>query len=84
MVRYEDFSLHPVNKTKLIFDFLGFKLSQQVTEFLESHTKTERQDTDTVRDTKTAPFKWRERLNKTEVLEIQVGRNSCKSFVQWK
>ena len=59
MVRYEDLSLDPVKKTRLIFDFLGFKFSQQVSEFLESHTKTERQDTDTVRDTKTAPFKVR-------------------------
>ena len=73
MVRYEDLSLDPVNKTRQIFDFLSFKFSPQVSEFLESHSKTERQETDTIRDTKTAPFKWREKLNKTEVLRIQVG-----------
>ena len=73
MVRYEDLSLDPVNKTRQIFDFLGFNFSQQVSEFLESHTKTEKQNTYTVRDTKTVPFKWREKFNKTEVLQIQVG-----------
>ena len=75
MVRYEDFSLDPINNTRKIFDFIGFNFSQEMNEFLESHTKTERQGTDTFRDTKTAPFKWTEKFNKTEVLKIQVERH---------
>ena len=76
MVRYEDFSSDPVNNTRKIFDFLGFNFSQQVSQFLESHTQTARPGTLTFRDTKTAPFKWTEKLNKTEVLKIQVWRHS--------
>ena len=75
MVRYEDFSSNPVTKTRKIFDFFGFNFSQKVNQFLESHTKTERLGTDTFRDTKTAPFKWTGKLNKTEVFKIQVKKH---------
>jgi len=70
--RYEDFSMDPVNNTATIFKFFGFHVHPKVTEFLDSHTKlTKGGVSSTFRDSKTAPFKWREKLTLSEVLNIQ-------------
>lgn len=70
--RYEDFSMNPVNNTADVFQFYGFSVHQKVTDFLESHTKANKGGvSSTFRDSKTAPFKWREQLNMTEVVSIQ-------------
>ena len=46
---------------------------KNVVEFPDTHTKTNIGGvSSTFRDSKTAPFKWRERLKKDEVLKIQV------------
>ena len=73
MFRYEDFSMDPYNNTKNIFNFFGFSFHKNVIKFLDTHTKTNIGGvSSTFRDSKTAPFKWRERLKKDEVLKIQV------------
>ena len=73
MFRYEDFSIDPYNNTKEIFDFFGFSFHRKVVEFLDTHTKTNIGGvSSTFRDSKTAPFKWRQKLSKAEVLEVQV------------
>ena len=72
MFRYEDFSMDPYNNTENVFKFFGFTVHKRVTKFLDSHTKTNIGGvSSTFRDSKTAPFKWREKLNMSEVLEIQ-------------
>ena len=66
--------MDPYNNTKEIFDFFGFSFHKKVVEFLDTHTKTNIGGvSSTFRDSKTAPFKWREKLSKAEVLEVQVG-----------
>ena len=66
--------MDPYNNTKEIFDFFGLSFHKKVVEFLDTHTKTNIGGVrSTFRDSKTAPFKWREKLSKAEVLEVQVG-----------
>jgi len=80
MFRYEDFSMDPYNNTKEIFNFFGFSFHKHVVEFLDTHTKANIGGvSSTFRDSKTAPFKWRERLKKEEVLEIQA---KCKDAMK--
>lgn len=70
--RYEDFSMDPHNNTRDVFSFFNFKVHSRVTKFLDSHTKTNKGGvSSTFRDSKTAPFKWREQLSRAEVIEIQ-------------
>ena len=82
--------MDPYNNTKNIFNFFGFSFHKNVVEFLDTHTKTNIGGvSSTFRDSKTAPFKWRERLKKHEVLKIQVlifhlKRNSDVIFIKEK
>jgi len=72
VIRYEDFSMDPYNNTKDVFKFFGFSVHSRVTKFLDTHTKTNIGGvSSTFRDSKTAPFKWRERLSLDEMLKIQ-------------
>ena len=65
--------MNPYNNTREIFQFFGFTFHKRVEEFLDTHTKTNIGGvSSTFRDSKTAPFKWREKLKRSEVLEIQV------------
>jgi len=71
--RYEDFSMNPTNNTIDVFKFFGFSFHQKVVDFLDSHTKSNKGGvSSTFRDSKTAPFKWREKLSMAEVVNIQV------------
>jgi len=71
--RYEDFSMNPTNNTADVFKFFGFSVHQKVLDFLDSHTKSNKGGvSSTFRDSKTAPFKWREKLSMAEVVSIQV------------
>eukprot|EP00092_Neocalanus_flemingeri_P003491 GFUD01003744.1.p1 GENE.GFUD01003744.1~~GFUD01003744.1.p1 ORF type:complete len:388 (+),score=116.46 GFUD01003744.1:603-1766(+) len=71
--RYEDFSMNPTNNTADVFRFFGFSVHKKVLDFLDSHTKSNKGGvSSTFRDSKTAPFKWRERLSMAEVVDIQV------------
>ena len=73
--RYEDFSMDPYNNTRDVFKFFGFTMHRRVTNFLDTHTKANIGGvSSTFRDSKTAPFKWRERLSEDEVYAIQ---DSC-------
>ena len=70
--RYEDFSMDPHNNTRDVFSFFNFKVHSRVTKFLDSHTKANKGGvSSTFRDSKTAPFKWREQLSRAEVTQIQ-------------
>jgi len=71
--RYEDFSMNPTNNTIDVFQFFGFSYHQKVRDFLDTHTKSNKGGvSSTFRDSKTAPFKWREKLSMAEVVNIQV------------
>jgi len=70
--RYEDFSMNPSNNTADVFNFFGLSFHPKVRSFLRSHTKSNRGGvSSTFRDSKTAPFKWREQLSIEEVEDIQ-------------
>jgi len=70
--RYEDFSMNPYNNTRDVFNFFGFTMHSRVSNFLDTHTKANIGGvSSTFRDSKTAPFKWRERLSEDEVYAIQ-------------
>jgi len=72
VVRYEDFSMDPFNNTIEVFDFFGFSFHPKVSKFLDTHTKTNIGGvSSTFRDSKTAPFKWREKLTIKEVDKVQ-------------
>jgi len=74
--RYEDFSMNPANNTAEVFKFFGLSVHHTVVQFLDSHTKSNKGGvSSTFRDSKTAPFKWREQLTMSEVVKIQ---DSCK------
>jgi len=78
--RYEDFSMNPVENTQKVFNFFGLSVHSTVTAFLDSHTKTNKGGvSSTFRDSKSAPFKWREQLTMQEVRKIQ---DSCKEAMQ--
>jgi len=78
--RYEDFSMNPVENTQKVFNFFGLSVHSTVTAFLDSHTKTNKGGvSSTFRDSKSAPFKWREQLTMQEVTRIQ---DSCKEAMQ--
>ncbi|XP_023348675.1 carbohydrate sulfotransferase 5 isoform X2 [Eurytemora carolleeae] len=75
MVRYEDFSMDPYNNTVNVFRYFRFSMHKRVEQFLNSHTTTNIGGvSSTFRDSKTAPFMWKERLTREEVYNIQ---DSC-------
>jgi len=70
--RYEDFSMNPYNNSKEVFQFFGFTMHTNVINFLDTHTKNNIGGvSSTFRDSKTAPFKWREKLTAQDVFTIQ-------------
>ena len=70
--RYEDFSMQPYENSADVFKFFGFTMHNNVKQFLDTHTKSNIGGvSSTFRDTKTAPFKWREKLTRQEVFDIQ-------------
>ncbi|XP_057318514.1 carbohydrate sulfotransferase 4-like [Microplitis mediator] len=72
VVRYEDLSLNPQHKAKEMFEFYGLNFHSNVEKFLDTHTKNNLGDSYSLfRDSKKAPFHWRNDLNFSEVEEIQ-------------
>eukprot|EP00088_Acartia_fossae_P008136 TRINITY_DN13852_c0_g2_i1.p1 TRINITY_DN13852_c0_g2~~TRINITY_DN13852_c0_g2_i1.p1 ORF type:complete len:458 (-),score=59.97 TRINITY_DN13852_c0_g2_i1:223-1596(-) len=70
--RYEDFSMNPYNNSRSVFKFFGFTMHKAVSTFLDTHTKNNIGGvSSTFRDSKTAPFRWREKLTAQEVFDIQ-------------
>ena len=65
--------MNPIDNAKDMLHFFGFTFHEQVAKFLESHTKKREEDNpySTFRESKSAPFAWREKHSKAEVLKIQ-------------
>ncbi|KAF7994922.1 hypothetical protein HCN44_004394 [Aphidius gifuensis] len=72
VVRYEDFSLDPYTNTENLYKFYGLDLHKKVKYFLDTHTSRDFGGvSSTFRNSKTAPFHWRNDLAFEEVEEIQ-------------
>lgn len=68
-LRYEDLSMDPANYVKSLFDFLGLPVTDSVTKFLETHTSVDIGGvSSTFRNSKAAPFHWKQDLTFAEVL----------------
>lgn len=71
-IRYEDLSVEPHKKVKELFDFYGLDFHPAVQEFLDTHTKVDVGGvSSTYRNSKSAPFHWRQDLSHAEVRTIQ-------------
>ncbi|XP_031777132.1 carbohydrate sulfotransferase 4 isoform X2 [Nasonia vitripennis] len=72
VIRYEDLSLDPYGHTEKLFKFYGLHFHEDVQRFLDTHTKTDIGGlSSTFRNSKAAPFHWRNDLDFEEVDEIQ-------------
>ncbi|XP_063989034.1 carbohydrate sulfotransferase 5-like isoform X1 [Diachasmimorpha longicaudata] len=72
VIRYEDLSLDPFAHAKELYEFYGLDFHPNVQRFLETHTKTDAGGvSSTFRNSKAAPFHWRNDLDFEEVQEIQ-------------
>ncbi|KAI5711080.1 hypothetical protein M8J76_002057 [Diaphorina citri] len=80
VMRYEDISLDPYKSVSGLFSFFGLDLHPKVIDFLDTHTKVDIGGvSSTYRDSKSAPFHWRNDLTFEEVDAIQ---GSCKSALR--
>lgn len=80
MFRYEDLSLKPYEKVENILHFFGFEMHSSIIKFLDTHTKVNYGGvSSTYRDSKSAPFHWRNDLTFDEVESIQ---HACKSAMK--
>lgn len=80
VMRYEDISLDPYRSVGELFAFYGLDVHSKVKEFLDTHTKANIGGvSSTYRDSKSAPFHWRNDLSFVEVDDIQ---SSCKKALQ--
>lgn len=80
VIRYEDLSLNPYQMTKDLFTFIGLSLHPKVKFFLDSHTTMNIGGvSSTFRDSKNAPFHWKNELNYTEVQQIE---NNCREAMK--
>ncbi|KAF4525472.1 hypothetical protein B566_EDAN004884, partial [Ephemera danica] len=72
VIRYEDFSSNPYNQTENLFQFLNLDVHEEVYRYLKSHTKKKSgSEYSTFRNSKTAPFHWREDMDFKVVNKIQ-------------
>lgn len=72
MVRYEDLSTDPYQSLPSLFEFLQLYMHPNVKKFLDSHTKINIGGvSSTFRDSRSAPFHWRQDLNFSEVQNIE-------------
>lgn len=78
--RYEDLSLKPYERVENIMNFFGFGMHSSVIQYLDTHTKVNYGGvSSTYRDSKSAPFHWRNDLTFEEVESIQ---HACKSAMK--
>ncbi|XP_063234376.1 carbohydrate sulfotransferase 5 [Bacillus rossius redtenbacheri] len=71
-VRYEDLSVEPYRGVKELFQFFGLDFHPSVQAFLDTHTKVNVGGvSSTYRNSKSAPFHWRQDLTHREVRAIQ-------------
>lgn len=67
-MRYEDLSLNPYDMTQDILQFYGLPFDPAVEEFLDTHTKENKGGvSSTYRDSRSAPFHWKQDLRAEEV-----------------
>lgn len=71
-VRYEDISLNPYKGAESLLNFFGRYYGPTVKRFLDTHTKINVGGvSSTFRNSRVAPFHWRNDLSHSEVLSIQ-------------
>ncbi|KAH8418778.1 hypothetical protein KR222_002558, partial [Zaprionus bogoriensis] len=71
-LRYEDLSLNPYDVTQDILQFYGLPFDPFVEEFLDTHTKENIGGvSSTYRDSRSAPFHWKQDLKPDEIKQIQ-------------
>ena len=72
VIRYEDFCQDIKANAQSLLHFFGFTLHPQVTHFIDSHTHSNKGGvSSTFRDSKRAPYHWRDELTFKEVKDIQ-------------
>ncbi|XP_046738517.1 carbohydrate sulfotransferase 5-like [Diprion similis] len=72
VLRYEDLCAEPYKQVEELFQFYGLNFHPNVKKFLDTHTKTDTgNEFSSYRNSKTAPFHWRQDLDFEEVEEIQ-------------
>ena len=79
VIRYEEFSLDIWNKSKNLFSFLGYDLSEASKKFLINHTQKDKYNAkpevwNTFRNPKDTPFHWMQALTFDQILKVQ---NEC-------
>ncbi|XP_039951237.1 carbohydrate sulfotransferase 4 [Bactrocera neohumeralis] len=79
-LRYEDLSLNTYDMTQEVLQFYGLPFDPLVEEFLDTHTKVNIGGvSSTYRDSKSAPFHWKQDLRPDEIQYIQ---NNCEEAMQ--
>lgn len=72
VMRYEDLSVEPYMGVQDLFQFFGLDFHPSVQQFLDTHTKMDVGGvSSTYRNSKSAPFHWRQDLTHQEVKSIQ-------------
>ena len=78
IVVYEDLCIDPLNKTKEIFDFLGWQIEPKTEDFVNASTSGTASTSNSsksyysvYRDPRKSMSKWREQLTETQKLDIQ-------------
>ncbi|XP_067621128.1 carbohydrate sulfotransferase 5 [Eurosta solidaginis] len=79
-LRYEDLSLNTYDMTQEVLQFYGLPFDPLVEEFLDTHTKVNIGGvSSTYRDSKSAPFHWKQDLRIDEIKNIQ---NNCEEAMR--
>ncbi|XP_071521018.1 carbohydrate sulfotransferase 4-like isoform X3 [Panulirus ornatus] len=74
ILRYEDMSLNPVNKTRELLDYLGFDFDPKMEEFLASHTTTNiDKPWSTSRESKKRVTYWASKLSSDKLQAVQTA-----------
>ncbi|XP_050719845.1 carbohydrate sulfotransferase 4-like isoform X2 [Eriocheir sinensis] len=77
ILRYEDMSLNPANKTRELLNFLDFDFDPHMEEFLSSHTtKNYDKPWSTSRDSKTRVTYWTSKLGHDKLRDVQTACSS--------
>ena len=72
VIRYEDFCLDIKTNAASLLEFFSFKMHMRVAKFINSHTHENIGGvSSTFRDSKNAPYHWRNELSFAEVQNIQ-------------